>query len=198
MRPFLFSLAITAIVGISVLAVYGLFQMSTVEEEEREGGGGRGGADDLSEERAKPSPDIGQVKRPFLSSEKMAKHLELMERRYKKSEKDWEEKIREVFLEQYRLDEETVEKYFELRDVFEREQWEAFQEFISEREREGGGNFRFNPTEMEDAISEKLKRGQLQRVVKLIGKENTPSFIEMRDKFNEENGLDETDMAIRF
>ena len=198
MRPFLFSLAITAIVGISVLAVYGLFQMSTVEEEEREGGG-RGGADDLSfEEQAKPSPDIGQVKRPFLSSEKMAKHLELMERRYKKSEKDWEEKIREVFLEQYRLDEEIVEKYFELRDVFEREQWEAFQEFISEREREEGGDFRFNPTEMEDAISEKLKRGQLQRVVKLIGKKNAPSFIEMRDKFNEENGLDETDMAIRF
>lgn len=136
-----------------------------------------------------PEEEEGMV----LTEEQMLK----LEAYFEKVEKDWSERINQLMVRELELEPKVVEEYYKMREGFEQDKLDAFEDFHEEMIEKYGENYTYRPSEEEQMFSAKVRERYDQALVKLIGQDNYVRYLEMRDQFNRELAeVDDKDLGF--
>lgn len=111
--------------------------------------------------------------------------LEELDEYFEKVENEWEESIRNLFLKEFGLAEDDLKDYEEMRDKYETDKLEAFQDFHEYMVEKHGENYVYNPSDDELNFDDKVKFEYQDQLRKKVGDYNFKKYIKLVDKFNE-------------
>ena len=102
-------------------------------------------------------------------------------------ESDWSTLTKDLFENQLGLDKSSYENYIKLKEGFEEDKYEVYQNYHDDMIKKYGDNYTFNPSseeisEMEDAIREQY----FKFLEKEIGESNFNTYLETLSSFNDE------------
>lgn len=123
-------------------------------------------------------PEEGMV----LTEEQMLK----LEQHFEKVEKDWSDRMNQLFVKELGLEPKALEEYYKMREGYEQDKLDAFEDFHEEMIEKYGENYSYKPSEEEKLFTEKVRERYDQALIKLIGEEAYQRYLETRDQFNRE------------
>lgn len=118
-------------------------------------------------------------------------------------QKQWSKDVADLFLDQLSLDQNHLNKYFELKEDYENERLELFQEYHEEMVAKHGEEYVFHLTDLETSpkINE-LNLNYRDQLREVIGDENYTRYLELKDNFNRkiksQDHIDYSGMEIYF
>lgn len=137
----------------------------------------------VSKGSKKPSvidPSSGQRKR-VLSEEEVEKIDQLLS----EYEENWDKEMEDLFLKKLNLTKQDYEDYLLMRDGFEEDRVEAFQEFHQRMVEEHGDKYSYPPSlEMEDN-DRKIKQDYLDLFRKRFGEEAYERYLNTLESYND-------------
>ena len=116
-----------------------------------------------------------------LSDEEIAEFEEYFE----EVEKNWATQIEALFVGEFSLGEDALEKYMNLREGYEEEKMIAFQEFHEFMVSKYGENYSFQPSADMESFENKVEVVYLEKMKNLLGQENFERYLEVKNEFNE-------------
>lgn len=116
--------------------------------------------------------------------------LTAMNEKFQKVELEWENKMRDLIFNEFDLDQKAFDEYVALKEGFQRDKIEAFEEYHQFMQEKYGENYSYQPTDDEIAFSVKINEEYLLNMKKLFGEERYLRYLEFRDQYN--NHLKET------
>lgn len=123
-------------------------------------------------------PEEGMV----MTEEQMQK----LEAYFEKVEKDWADRMNQLFVRELSLDSQKLTEYFKMREGYEQDKLDAFEDFHEEMIEKYGENYSYKPSEEEKLFTAKVRERYEAALIKLIGEEAYTRYIEVRDQFNRE------------
>lgn len=144
-----------------------------------------------SETKASESevPEEGMV----MTEEQMVK----LEEYFEKVEKDWSDRMNQLFSKDLGLEPKALEEYYKMREGYEQDKLDAFEDFHEEMIEKYGENYSYKPSEEEKLFTEKVRERYDQALIKLIGEEAYQRYLETRDQFNRELAeVDDKDLGF--
>lgn len=116
-----------------------------------------------------------------LSDEEIAEFEEYFE----EVEKNWATQIETLFVGEFSLGEDAMEKYMNIRDAYEEEKMIAFQEFHEQMVAKYGENYSYRPTADMESFENKVEGIYLEKMEHFLGKENFLRYQEIKREFNQ-------------
>ncbi len=132
--------------------------------------------------QSKVETDIEEEEGMVLTEDQMIK----LEAYFEKVEKDWSDKMNQLFVRELGLDAKVLQDYWKMREGYEQDKLDAFEEFHEEMIEKYGDNYTYKPSEEEQLFSAKVRQRYDQALLKLIGDEAYSRYLEVRDQYNRE------------
>ena len=123
-------------------------------------------------------PEEGMV----MTEEQMVK----LEEYFEKVEKDWSDRMNQLFNKELGLQPKALEEYYKMREGYEQDKLDAFEDFHEEMIEKYGETYSYKPSEEEKLFTEKVRERYDQALIKLVGEEAYQRYLETRDQFNRE------------
>ncbi len=127
------------------------------------------------------------VKHQHRRKERTLSKDELLEldRYFNRVEKEWDTTMSRLFTDEFGMDGESYQDYLKMREGFEDDKMEIFEEYHERLIEKYGESYTFEPSrEMQD-FEKRIKREYLEAFRKYIGNDNFKRYIEVLDAFNE-------------
>jgi len=109
-----------------------------------------------------------------------------LEAYFEKVEKDWSDKMNQLFVKELGLEAKVLQEYWKMREGYEQDKLDAFEEFHEEMIEKYGDSYTYKPSEEEQLFSAKVRQRYDQALVKLIGEDAYSKYLEARDQYNRE------------
>jgi len=101
-------------------------------------------------------------------------------------EGQWEQEISNLLLGEMGLGQKALEEYQSLKENYEEEKLEAFEEFHEYMEEKYGDNYAYNPSDDQESFDNKVNDIYLEKMRTLLGgEENYARYIEIKENFND-------------
>ena len=129
---------------------------------------------------------------PFLPGQKLdpqtlsEEEIEELEEYFDKVEMGWASKMKELFIDELKLGDETLEEYGSIRENYEEEKMVAYQEFHEFMVAKYGENYAYNPTEEMEVFENKVMGIYLEKIRTKLGDENYSRYLEVKDSYNDQ------------
>ncbi|MCP4914819.1 MAG: hypothetical protein GY909_17000 [Oligoflexia bacterium] len=123
----------------------------------------------------------GSVGEKTLSEEEM----EELDEYFDQIEEEWESKVKDLFINQMGMTQEDVDDYYKMKEGYEEDKVEIYQEFHEEMVAKHGDSYQFKPSEEMTSFEKKLREDYQNALRKRIGEENYKLYLETIDSFNE-------------
>jgi hypothetical protein len=117
-----------------------------------------------------------------LTEEQMIK----LESYFEKVEKDWSDRMNQLLTRELGLEPKVVEEYWKMREGYEQDKLDAFEDFHEEMIEKYGENYTYRPSDEEQMFSAKVRERYDQALMKLIGADAYARYLEARDQYNRE------------
>ncbi|MCF8059057.1 MAG: hypothetical protein K9K67_07160 [Bacteriovoracaceae bacterium] len=117
-----------------------------------------------------------------LSEEEMDK----MDQLFESYEEGWDKKMREVMINELGLSEEDYGDYLKMRDGYEEDRLEAFEEFHKKMAQEKGPHYSYSPTQEMMDFDGKLRKEYLDLYRKRFGESAFVKYYNALDSYNTE------------
>lgn len=130
------------------------------------------------EELSVPPEEEGML----LTEEQMLK----LEAHFEKVEKDWSDRMNQLFNKDLGLDPKMLQEYYKMREGYEQDKLDAFEDFHEEMIEKYGENYSYKPSEEEKMFTAKVRERYEQALIKLIGEQAYIRYTETRDQYNRE------------
>lgn len=189
------TLIIGSVVGILVLAYafkrdsgYEVVRESSVEEIEK-GNNSQTHQAPQTEEEAKKAPL--RVAAPGLKSstgeDKVLsdEELEELDRYFDQVEKDWDSTMESFFLKELAMPPEEFKEYKKLREAYDMDRLEAYQEFHEYMLEKYGEKYTYSPSDDMEKFENKVREQYLEVLRKRIGDDAYKKYLDTLDQFNE-------------
>lgn len=112
--------------------------------------------------------------------------LDEIEAFYSKIEEEWNDKMRNLFINDLKLSERDYEDYLQIRENFEESRWMAFERFHEDLFFEQGESFSYRITEYLEEVEAPLAEKYRERILNQIGESHFKKFLEVKDAFNDD------------
>ena len=109
-----------------------------------------------------------------------------LEAYFEKVEKDWSDKMNQLFVKELGLEAKVLQEYWKMREGYEQDKLDAFEEFHEEMIEKYGDSYTYKPSEEEQLFSAKVRQRYDQALVKLIGEDAYSKYLEVKDQYNRE------------
>ena len=103
---------------------------------------------------------------------------------FEATEKSWNERMEHLIIDELHLPTKTLKEYKVLREGFDRDKMEAFEDFHKYMRDKHGDNYSYNPTKDEEQFANKVKDQYDSKLRQLFGQEHYLQYREVRDEFN--------------
>ncbi len=103
---------------------------------------------------------------------------------FEATEKAWDERMEHLIIDEMHLPMSTLKEYKVLRDGFDRDKMEAFEDFHKHMREQYGDGYSYNPTKDEEKFANKVKDQYDARMRKLLGQEHYLQYREVLSEFN--------------
>lgn len=134
-------------------------------------------------------PEEGMV----MTEEQMIK----LEEYFEKVEKNWADRMNQLFNRELGLEPKALEEYYKMREGYEQDKLDAFEDFHEEMIEKYGEAYSYKPSEEEKLFTEKVRGRYDQALIKLIGEEAYQRYLEAKDQFNRELAeVDDKDLGF--
>lgn len=157
------------------------------------------GSDEKNEANSKPQtqvdiePVTAEEEGMVLTEDQMIK----LEAYFEKVEKDWSDKMNQLFVKELGLEAKVLQEYWKMREGYEQDKLDAFEEFHEEMIEKYGDSYTYKPSEEEQLFSAKVRQRYDQALVKLIGEDAYSKYLEVRDQYNRElSEVDDKDLGF--
>ena len=100
---------------------------------------------------------------------------------YDQMEKRWLDKVKTIIGNDY------FQNYLEMREINEKEKMQAYKEYHDYLRKKYGDKFSYNISEDQSVREKEINQKYLKKLLSTIGTEKFQSYINARDKINEEN-----------
>ncbi|MBH47345.1 MAG: hypothetical protein CME71_04150 [Halobacteriovorax sp.] len=117
-----------------------------------------------------------------LSEDQMIK----LEAYFEKVEKDWSDRMNQLFVRELGLEAKVLQEYWKMRDGYEQDKLDAFEDFHEEMIEKYGESYTYKPSEEEQLFAAKVREKYDEALLKLVGQDNYMKIVEVRDQFNRE------------
>jgi len=111
--------------------------------------------------------------------------LDRMEEYFLKTESEWTQSMQNLILDELNLGQEVLREYQALKEGFERDKMDTFEEYHQFMQEKHGDNYTYIPSKDEEEFSSKINKEYLDRIRKLLGAENYNRYLQLRDSFND-------------
>lgn len=112
------------------------------------------------------------------------KEMDKMDETFEAYEKGWDNKMKNLFIDELGLTQEDYGDYEKMRDGFEEDRLEAFEEFHKKMAMERGPHYSYSPTQEMIDFDSKLKREYLDFFRKRYGEEAYARYQNALDEYN--------------
>lgn len=120
-----------------------------------------------------------------------------LEAYFEKVEKDWSDRMNQLFVKEMGLEARVLQEYWKMREGYEQDKLDAFEDFHEEMIEKYGENYTYKPSEEEQLFSAKVRQRYDQALQKLVGEEAYTKYMEVRDQFNRElTEVDDKDLGF--
>lgn len=123
----------------------------------------------------------GSIGEKTLTEEEM----EELDEYFDQVEEEWESKVKDLFINQMGMTQEDVDDYYKMKEGYEEDKVEIYQEFHEEMVAKHGDSYQFKPSEEMSSFEKKLREDYQNAFRKRIGEENYKLYLETIDSFNE-------------
>tara|TARA_R110000868_G_scaffold132381_9_gene343353 strand:- start:6396 stop:7031 length:636 start_codon:yes stop_codon:yes gene_type:complete len=128
-----------------------------------------------------------------LSEDQMIK----LEAYFEKVEKDWSDRMNQLFVRELGLEAKVLQEYWKMRDGYEQDKLDAFEDFHEEMIEKYGESYTYKPSEEEQLFAAKVREKYDEALLKLVGQDNYMKIVEVRDQFNRELAeVDDKDLGF--
>lgn len=111
--------------------------------------------------------------------------LKELEDNFDKVEKEWAIAMDKLFTEELKLGADALAEYEKLREAYDQDKYQAFQEYHAKLQEKYGDNYQYNPTEQMEEFENTVLEGYQEKLKAQIGEEGMRKYIETLDAFNE-------------
>jgi hypothetical protein len=111
--------------------------------------------------------------------------LDELEEYFDQVETQWTTDMENFITKELRMPKDVYEKYETLREAYEKEKYQAFNDFHEEMFKKHGTNYSYNPSEFNTKFENTFRDEYLVKMKDLIGEENMTRYLEMLDATNE-------------
>lgn len=136
---------------------------------------------DMDEERDEAFSSEGVIGEKKLTEEEMEK----LDEYYDQVEEEWDKSMKNLFVAEFGMTEDDFNDYLKMREGYEDDRLDAFQDFHEQMVEKYGDNYTFSPSEDMKTFEGKLKQDYQDLLRKKIGDENFKRYLEVQDEFNE-------------
>ncbi|MBI2520395.1 MAG: hypothetical protein HYV97_08250 [Bdellovibrio sp.] len=103
---------------------------------------------------------------------------------FEATEKAWNDRMDHFITDELHLPIKVLKEYKVLREGFDRDKMEAFEDFHKYMRDKHGDNYSYNPTKDEEQFANKVKDQYDSKLRQLFGQEHYLEYREVRDQFN--------------
>ncbi len=145
------------------------------------------GTKDFYSSRSHREEDVQRKNEGEKSTKKTLSPEEIdeMDKRLTKYEEEWDERMKDLFIKDLGLSVTDYNDYTVMRDGFEEDRLEAFEEFHNEMARKHGNHYRYPPSLEMDDNDRKLKEDYLNLFRKRFGEEAYRQYINTLESYND-------------
>lgn len=111
--------------------------------------------------------------------------LKELEDNFDKVEKEWAIAMDKLFTEELKLGPDALAEYEKLREAYDQDKYQAFQEYHAKLQEKYGENYQYNPTEQMEEFENTVLEGYQEKLKAQIGEEGMRKYLETLDAFNE-------------
>lgn len=111
--------------------------------------------------------------------------LKKLEDNFDRVEKEWTVAMEKLFTEELKLGPEGLAEYEKLREAYDQDKYQAFQEYHQKLQEKYGDNYQYNPTEQMEEFENTVLEGYQEKLKAQIGEEGMKKYMETLDQFNE-------------
>lgn len=111
--------------------------------------------------------------------------LAALEENFDRVEKDWAIAMDELFIKELKLSPDVLAEYEKLREAYDQDKYQAFQEYHQRMLEKYGENYQYNPTEQMEEFENTVLESYREKLLGLIGEEGMKKYLNTLDTFNE-------------
>lgn len=111
--------------------------------------------------------------------------LAALEANFDKVEKEWALAMDNLFTNELNLSADTLAEYEKLREAYDQDKYQAFQEYHQKMLEKYGENYQYNPTEQMEEFENTVLQNYQNKLKELIGEEGMKQYLHTLDTFNE-------------
>lgn len=129
--------------------------------------------------------DLREVTQEESQSDPSFQDFDALEQLFEEVDQEWQSSMKRLIRQDLGLNEEVLNRYYELRDDYDEAKLMAFEDYHQRMIDQHGEDYAFNPSlQMEDFDNNVLPQ-YLEELEKLIGQEGVRKYIQMKDEFNQ-------------
>ncbi|MBT3586615.1 MAG: hypothetical protein HN509_17025 [Halobacteriovoraceae bacterium] len=177
----------------------GSTQFESVAKEPHGHGHGHGhshGDEDGADRRVLPRTTVSNNKQfiqpqapvhyqPSGENELTEEQLEKLENYFEKVEKEWNDKMTDLLIKELNLGEKGMQGYEKLREGYEQDKLEAFQEFHEGMVEKYGDKYSYQPNQDQEIFDKKVHTEYNDQLRKFLGEEGYHRYGQIKDDYNQ-------------
>ncbi len=111
--------------------------------------------------------------------------LKSLEDNFERVEKEWALAMDKLFTEELKLSADALAEYEKLREAYDQDKYQAFQDYHAKLQEKYGDNYQYNPTEQMEEFENTVLEGYQEKLKAQIGEEGMKKYMQTLDAFNE-------------
>lgn len=104
---------------------------------------------------------------------------------FEKVQNDWKETMSSFVVRELGMSQEVVSEYESLKNEYEVELSETFEEFHKNMEKKHGREYSYSPSKVQEELTEKIAQKYLLKIKAIFGHDGFIKYLERKDQFNE-------------
>ena len=108
-----------------------------------------------------------------------------LEDNFDRVEKEWAIEMDKLYINELKLGPDALAEYEKLREAYDQDKYQAFQEYHQRMLEKYGENYQYNPTEQMEEFENTVLESYRAKLKDQIGEEGMKKYIQALDDFNE-------------